>query len=133
MDGQILRKLYIPFYGKIEGGKIESVGGIIGYPFKSRIVNCHVIADINGNSEVGGLIGYSVLSIVCNNFFIGKVKGTNSIVGGLIGDSQEDTIENNFVIASATGWGTKPMAYFSRWFNGNISKSKNGKQLYNGR
>ena len=117
--------IHSAFYGKIEGEKIESVGGIIGYPFKSRIVNCHVIADINGNSEVGGLIGYSVLSIVCNNFFIGKVKGTNSIVGGLIGDSQEDTIENNFVIASATGC-REP----SQWLTsvgglmGNIIKSK---------
>ena len=69
-------------------GEYESIGGLIGHSFLSKIDSCSVSGNVKGRYIIGGLIGNNQKSFVSNCFFKGNIEGYPAIyLGGLIGDN----------------------------------------------
>ncbi|MCA9427681.1 MAG: peptidase A26, partial [Candidatus Omnitrophica bacterium] len=63
------------------------VGGLIGENYSGELVrNCFATGEVSGTYRVGGLIGSSFGSVLTSSFARGDVSGISS-VGGLLGDS----------------------------------------------
>lgn len=84
------------------------MGGLVGFPQYTTIMNCTVTGVIEGTSSVGGIVGYAETVMIFDRCqFQGTVKGTSSNIGGLIGTLGNTTYEESlyacFADATVTG------------------------------
>ncbi len=80
----------------------ESVGGLVGIAYDSRISNSYATGAVTGTEYVGGLVGYAYGSTMSNSYATGAVTGTDS-VGGLVGYADDNTMSNSYWDTSTSG------------------------------
>lgn len=75
-----------------------TIGGVVGWNYKSKVLNCYNSSTIIGaGTYVGGIVGQnqSISGAKLENCFnIGKVGGTSNNIGGISGISSKDYLFN---------------------------------------
>ena len=87
----------------VRGGSISgdiSVGGLVAYNQKGRVIDCYSTADVVGGANVGGLLGYNEGTITSGHA-VSSVLGEVD-VGGLVG-SNRGTILNSSAMGDIIG------------------------------
>ncbi|MBN2453838.1 MAG: hypothetical protein JXB40_06260, partial [Candidatus Omnitrophica bacterium] len=91
----------------VEG--IYSVGGLVGYAYRTSISDSYVNAAVRGTQDVGGLVGYNdYYSTISNSYSAGSSYGINSNnnnIGGLVGLNNHAAISNSYSVALVSGSG----------------------------
>ena len=87
--------------GSVTGN--DSVGGLVGFSFKSTVSNSYATGSVTGEGTVGGLVGHNAVNTVSNSYATGAVTGEGT-VGGLVGTNDGD-ISGSYATGTVTGEG----------------------------
>jgi hypothetical protein len=117
---------------KVTGG--SSTGGLIGYGYKTNVLNIYTInSEIRGSkrsivsnkdssTNIGGLIGLQVEGNIYNSYFSGSVSGKENI-GGLVGRREGGEILDSYSLGIINGSGDSVGGLVGVSYSGNIYNS----------
>jgi hypothetical protein len=93
----------------VDGSDASQVGMLAGVS-RGDIVGCYTEGCVTGGSSVGGLVGYQLKGRIVDCFSRGDVEGVSEGVGGLVGILWEREIRRCYAAATVTmgapsGWG----------------------------
>lgn len=85
-------------------GSDDSVGGLIGYGYRTNLVRVASSGTVTGgDDETGGLIGEAYQATITESYATGNVSGGDSLVGGLVGRNSDTTIERSYATGDVSG------------------------------
>lgn len=97
-----VKNLTIDASCKVLGGQ-QSTGGITGEGY-GIYENCHNHATVLGGSFVGGIVGFHFSGKMINCSNSGYIEGTSSCVGGILGGDGQTIVKNCFNMGKVTGY-----------------------------
>jgi len=81
----------------------SSVGGLVGYNNKSKIINSYSSGVAIGESAIGGLAGDNNEGEISNSYSIGSVTAEDWGAGGLVGQNSKGKISKSYSTSVVIG------------------------------